>query len=82
MDITEKERDNYFAVLNSYTYKLSKLGSPKFEYTDAERNQKFDALADKLKLEMAEILSPENFEIHFESFGKIKKLVYQKRHWS
>lgn len=81
MDISEKERDNYFAVLNNYTYKMSKLGSPKFDYTDAERNQKFDALAEKLKVEMKENLSPENFQIHYESFGKIKELVYEKRHW-
>ena len=81
MDLDEKELQTYFTVLNSFTYKMSRLGLPQYEYTDVERNKKFDELSNKLDATMKDILSPSNFSIHQESFDTIKEIVYEKRNW-
>src|SRR5690606_37771354 len=79
MDLNEKEIQTYFTVLNNFTYKMSRLGLPQYEYTDAERNKKFVELSNKLDATMKDILSPSNFSIHHESFNTIKEIVYEKR---
>lgn len=81
MDINEEDCDEYFSRLNQYTYKMSRLGLPEYNYTDAERKYKFDELADKLDASMKKTLSPSNYIIHHESFDKIEHIVYEKRNW-
>ncbi|MCG2429809.1 hypothetical protein [Aequorivita xiaoshiensis] len=82
MDLTEGERDGYLSLLNYYTYKMSSLGSSKYNYTDSERKTKFDALVVKLNKEMKELLNPHDYNIHEDSFKKIIQLVYNKRGWN
>ncbi|WP_313112624.1 hypothetical protein [Aequorivita sediminis] len=81
MDLTEEERDGYLSLLNYYTYKISSLGSSKYNYTDSERKTKFDELVVKLNKEMKELLNPHDYQIHEDSFRKIIQLVYNKREW-
>lgn len=81
MDLNEEDLYDYFATLNQYTYKMSRLGLPKYQLTDAERKQKFDELVDKLDASMNKALSPSNYIIHLESFNKIEQIVYEKRNW-
>ena len=81
MDMNEQDRDEYFAILNQYTYKMSRLGLAQYHYTDAERKFKFDELADKLDAVMKKTLSESNYIIHEESFDKIEHLIYEKRNW-
>lgn len=81
MDLHEEGLYDYFAILNQYTYKMSRLGLPKYQLTDAERKQKFDELAEKLDASMKKELSPKNYIIHLESFNKIEEIVYEKRNW-
>lgn len=81
MELNELERDNYYAVLNNYTYKMSKLGSPKFQYTTSERKREFEKLSDKLDGIMKSTLSSNDYKIHHESFDKIEHIVYEKRNW-
>lgn len=82
MDPTEDERDGYLSLLNYYTYKMSSLGSSKYNYTDSERKIKFDELVVKLNKEMKELLNPHDYKIHEDSFKKIIQLVYNKRGWN
>ncbi|WP_139854044.1 hypothetical protein [Aequorivita sinensis] len=82
MDLTEDERDGYLSLLNYYTYKMSSLGSSKYNYTDSERKIKFDELVVKLNKEMKELLNPHDYKIHEDSFKKIIQLVYNKREWN
>ena len=82
MDLTENERDGYLSLLNYYTYKMSSLGSSKYNYTDSERKIKFDELVVKLNKEMKELLNPHDYKIHEDSFKKIIQLVYNKRGWN
>lgn len=79
MDLSEAGRDTYFSVLNTYTYKMSKLGLVKYQYTDSERKLEFDKLVDKLDSNMKNILSLGNYIIHCESFNKIEQIIYKKR---
>lgn len=81
MDLSEKERSAYFSNLNTYTYKMSKLGLPKFGYSNAERKLKFDELSDKLDALMKTTLSSKNYDIHQKTFDKIENIVYEKRNW-
>lgn len=81
MDLSEDEHDEYLSMLNNYTYKMSKLGLSKYQYTSVERKHKFDELADKLDMLMKHILSPSNYAIHQESFDQIENIVYEKRNW-
>lgn len=48
MDLNEESRDGYLSLLNYYTYKMSRLGLPKYKLTDSERKKKFDELVVKL----------------------------------
>jgi len=81
MEITENERDEYFSRLNQFTYKMSRLGLPKYYYTDAERKHEFERLVAKLDAAMKNSLSPSNYIIHHESFDRIEDIVYEKRNW-
>ena len=81
MDLSEAERDTYFSVLNTYTYKMSKLGFSDYYFTDSERKHEFEKLVDQLDAIMKNTLSPSNFVIHDESFDKIEHIVYEKRNW-
>ncbi len=81
MDLNEQDRDEYFSMLNQYTYKMSRLGLPQYHNTDAERKFKFDELADKLDASMKKTLSKGNYIIHHESFDQIEHIVYKKRNW-
>lgn len=81
MDLNEQDRDEYFSMLNQCTYKMSRLGLPEYQYTDAERKFKFDELADKLDTSMKKTLSESNYIIHEESFNRIEDIVYEKRNW-
>ena len=82
MDMTEDGRDGYLSLLNYYTYKMSRLGLAKYNYTDSERKTKFDELVNKLNADMRDLLSPSDYKIHEESFKKITQLVYDKRNWN
>lgn len=81
MDLSEKERDEYFSVLNTYTYKMSRLGLSKYKFTDSEWKYEFIKLANKLDAAMKSSLSINNYKIHHETFDKIEHVVYQKRDW-
>lgn len=81
MKLDQEGRDNYLALLNYYTYKMSRLGLKKYGYTDAERKVKFDALVEHLNSDMKDLLNSSDYEVHKESFKKIEKLVYDKRNW-
>ncbi|MGO3183191.1 MAG: hypothetical protein ACTIJ9_10195 [Aequorivita sp.] len=81
MDLKDEGRFEYLATLNQYTYKMSRLGLPKYHYTNAERKHEFEKLVDKLDAAMKNTLSPSNYIIHHESFDKIEQIVYEKRNW-
>lgn len=81
MTLDQQGRDNYLALLNYYTYKMSRLGLAKYNYTDSERKEKFDDLVNNLNADMKDLLSASDYKIHKESFKKIEKLVYDKREW-
>lgn len=81
MQLDQEGRDNYLALLNYYTYKMSRLGLKKYGYTDEKRKEKFDKLVADLNADMKDLLSPEDYKIHKESFKKIENLVYEKRNW-
>lgn len=81
MGLSEKDRDEYFTILNRFTYKMSRLGLSKYHYTSTERKNKFDELAEKLDAEMKNKLTPDNYAIHQSSFNKIESIVYEKHNW-
>ncbi len=82
MDLSEDERDGYLSHLNYYVFKMSRLGLAKYGYTETERKEKFDALVVRLNEDMKDFLSPDDYEIHEESFDTIVQIVYEKRDWS
>lgn len=81
MDINETDLDEYFSQLNQYTYKMSRLGLPKYQFSDSERKNEFNKLKEKLNAVMKKTLSESNYIIHQESFDKIEHIVYEKRNW-
>lgn len=81
MDLNEEARDEYFSLLNQYTFNMSNLGLPKYSYTKAERKQAFEKLAKELDADMKKHLSAENYSIHQTSFDMIEQIVYEKRNW-
>lgn len=81
MDLNEEDRDTYFSHLNHYTYKMSRLGLPKYQYNSTERKEKFDELVNELNLEMKNTLSSNNYSLHLKAFSKIEYIVCKKRNW-
>lgn len=81
MDLNEEQRDAYHARLSQYTFKMSSLGLPKYDYTDAERKQKFKKLVAKLDVTMKDLLNDNNYAIHKETFNEILEMVYERRDW-
>jgi len=81
MDLSEGDRDAYFSHLNYYTYKMSRLGSPKYQYNSTERKERFDELVKELNLDMKNTLSSNNYSIHLKVFSEIEYIVYKKRNW-
>lgn len=81
MQLNEEQRENYLTFLTYYTYKMSALPRPKYGYTEAEQKEKFDDLVKQCNAEMKDLLSPENYEIHYESFNTIVEKVYQAKGW-
>lgn len=81
MQLSEQGREDYLALLQYYTYKMTRLGYAKYEYTDKEQKAKFDSLVDSMEVEMKDLLSATNYKIHTESFKEIEDAVYKKKDW-
>lgn len=81
MQLDEEARGDYLALLQYYTFKMTRLGLAKYNYTDAEQKMKFDQLVKKMNAEMMDYLSNANYMIHKQSFTKIEDAVYKKKNW-
>ncbi len=42
MDLSEEDRNTYFSHLNHYAFRMSRIGSPKYQYNNNEKKEKFD----------------------------------------
>lgn len=81
MDLDDEGRDDYRTLLTYYTYRMGKLVLPKYGYSNEEQKEKFDELEVKLHAEAKELLSEENYKIHYDSFKVIRDQVYEKKGW-
>lgn len=82
MSLDSEGRDDYASLLTYYTYRMSRITLPKYEYTEAEQKEEFDRLARQLDEEMQDFLNEKDYQVHLESWTKIEDKVYQKRGWT
>lgn len=81
MKLTEAEESNYYETLVFYTYDISRLDDKDKDFTEEERREKFNTIINKMNAKMKALLTPKQYLMHLENFGKILYSVNQKRNW-
>ncbi|TGV03525.1 hypothetical protein [Flavivirga rizhaonensis] len=79
MKLSEEKREEYYNTLLFYTHSMSRLDDKDKNYTEKEMTEKFNELHDAMNTKMKALLTPEQYVIHLETFGKIMYSVNQKK---
>ncbi len=79
MRLSDEKREEYYNILLSHTYDMSRLDDKDKDYTETEITEKFNAVIDKMNIKMKELLTPEQYVMHLETFSKIIYSVNRKR---
>ncbi len=79
MGLSDEKREEYYNILLSHTYDMSRLDDKDKDYTETEITEKFNAVIDKMNIKMKELLTPEQYVMHLETFSKIIYSVNRKR---
>ncbi len=82
MKLSESKEETYYEVLLSHTFDMSRLDDKDKDYTKEEIRNKFNGLVNKMNAKMKELLTPEQYIIHLETFSKIVYSVNRKNNWS
>ncbi len=82
MKLSENLRDDYYMILGYHTNKMARLDDKDAQLTEKEVKLKFKKMLSKLDLDVAEILTDDQFKIHKESFDKIVTSVYNRNGWT
>ena len=81
MKLTPEVREEYDAIIFSRIYDMTRINDKDKNYTDAEMQDKFDEIVDKMNSEVKKILSTEQYINHLENFAEIERSVYKKFNW-
>ena len=82
MGLSDEVREEYDAIVFSKIYDMSRLNDKDKDFTDSERQQRFDELVDRMNLQVKAILTTEQYINHLENFAEIERSVYRKFDWS
>lgn len=82
MKLTPEVREEYDAIVFSRVYDMTRINDKDKNYTDAEMQQKFDEIVDKMNMEVKKILTTEQYINHLENFAEIERSVYKKFNWT
>ena len=81
MKLSSEVREEYDAIVFSRIYDMTRINDKDKNYTDAEMQDKFDEIVDKMNSEVKKILSTEQYINHLENFAEIERSVYKKFNW-
>lgn len=79
MNLSEEKKEEYYNILLSHTYDMSRLDDKDKDLTETEITKKFNMLHDKMNAKMKALLTPEQYLIHLETFNKILYSVNRKK---
>lgn len=79
MKLSKEEREKYYDILLYHTYDMSRLDDKDKDYTEREITEKFNKLIDKMNAKMKALLTPAQYIMHLETFGKIIYSVNRKK---
>ncbi|WP_223033463.1 hypothetical protein [Hanstruepera marina] len=81
MKLTDDVREEYDAIIFSRIYDMTRINDKDKNYTDAEMQDKFDEIVDRMNMEVKRILTTEQYINHLENFAEIERSVYKKFNW-
>ena len=79
MKLPNEDKEKYYDILLYHTYDMSRLDDKDKDYTETEITQKFNVILDKMNAKMKALLTPSQYIMHLEIFGKIVYSVNRKR---
>ncbi|MDO5979544.1 hypothetical protein [Flavivirga spongiicola] len=79
MKLSKEEREKYYDILLYHTYDMSRLDDKDKNYTETEITEKFNTIIDKMNAKMKALLTPDQYIMHLEIFGKIIYSVNRKK---
>ena len=81
MNLDQDVMDQYYAILYSHTYKMTRLDDKDQTYTPEERREELNSITDAMNSQLKEILSDEDYKSHSDNFNIILKAVYLRAGW-
>ncbi|MEM9679801.1 MAG: hypothetical protein AAF901_05715 [Bacteroidota bacterium] len=81
MNLSEEKEDEYYRIMLSDVYDLQRLDDKDKDYTPEERQEKFEAIVDRMNSKIKAILTPEQYQKHIDAFNQILRSVYKKANW-
>jgi hypothetical protein len=81
MGLSDKKREEYDTIVYSYIYQMSRLNDKDNDYTIDEIHEKFDALVDKMNVELSQLLTKKQYINHLENFNEIVRSIDNKYGW-
>ena len=82
MKLTETEQAEYYMVLLNHTSNMNRLEKNDKEFTNKDLKQKLVVMVNEMNLQMKDLLTPYQYEIHKKSFDKILWNIYIRNGWS
>ena len=81
MNLDQNITDQYYAILYSHTYKMTRLDDKDQDLTPTERKESLSQINREMNAQLKEILSEENYNSHLDNFNTILKAVYLRAGW-
>ena len=81
MNLDQNVTDQYYAILYSHTYKMTRLDDKDQNLTPTERKESLSQINREMNAQLKEILSEENYKSHLDNFNTILKAVYLRAGW-
>ena len=75
MDLNKADKEEYYSIILYYFVKMGRLDDKDHGNSKKEIEKKLDELLKKQDVEIREILSEENYEIHIENYGNLIKSI-------
>lgn len=78
MNLNEEEMSQYSSIIVYYVAKIARLDDKDKDYSEERFKKELNSLLAKQDIELEELLTPEQFEIHKEIYGEFLRSAYRR----
>jgi len=78
MNLNEEEMSQYSSIIVYYVAKIARLDDKDKDYSEERFKKELNSLLAKQDIELEDLLTPEQFDIHKEIYGEFLRSAYRR----